>query len=212
VDNPGASDSDYELWTPHDGRFGEAKCFLGMHKTFTRRKQDSKCYNGEEHEAVTRVEPCACNEMDYECDIGYSRPDGTTGPCLESETRLSDEQKKVALQELQLEQCDEFGYYEVSQGYRKVPGNICTGGVDLNPYRYQCTARGWLASWFTFRGIFMLGVIGAICYYGWPVFEAVLLLLPIPDPSDIKDKAKSYGNKAMEMVGAGKKNEDMVGY
>lgn len=52
ADNPGAADSDYELWTPHDGRFGDQKCFLGMHKTFVRRKQDAKCFNGEEHEAV----------------------------------------------------------------------------------------------------------------------------------------------------------------
>ena len=93
-----------------------------------------------------------------------------------------------------------------------MPGNICTGGVDLNPYRYQCTAKGWIKSWFTFRGIFMLAIIGAICYYGWPIIEAVLLLLPIPDPSDLKDKAKSYGNKAMEMVSGGSKNADMVGY
>jgi len=83
ADNAGADDSDYELWTPHDGRFGDSKCFLGMHKTFARRKQESKCYNGEEHEPVTKIEPCACNEMDYECDIGYSRVDGN-GPCLES--------------------------------------------------------------------------------------------------------------------------------
>ena len=29
VDTVDAADSDYELWTPHDGRFGESKCFLG---------------------------------------------------------------------------------------------------------------------------------------------------------------------------------------
>lgn len=93
VDYPGTDESDYELWTPHDGRFGENKCFLGMHKTFVRRKQDAKCYNGEEHEAIKRTEPCTCNEMDYECDIGYSRADGSSGPCLETETRLSDVEK-----------------------------------------------------------------------------------------------------------------------
>lgn len=82
VETAGADDSDYELWTPHDGRFGDTKCFLGMHKTFTRRKQDSKCYNGEEHETVSKIEPCTCNEMDYECDIGYFRAEGQ-GPCLE---------------------------------------------------------------------------------------------------------------------------------
>ena len=38
ADIAGDPSSDYELWTPHDGRFGESKCFLGMHKTFVRRK------------------------------------------------------------------------------------------------------------------------------------------------------------------------------
>jgi len=36
----------------------------------------------------------------------------------------------------------------------------------------------------------MIAVIGALCYYGWPIIEAVLLLLPIPDPSEMKDKVK----------------------
>lgn len=89
MDNAGDADSDYELWTPHDGRFGENKCFLGMHKTFVRRKQDSLCFNGEEHEQVTRVEPCTCTEMDYECDIGYHREAGTSGPCIEQESHLT---------------------------------------------------------------------------------------------------------------------------
>lgn len=35
----------------------------------------------------------------------------------------------------------------------------------------------------------MLGVMGVLCYYGWPIIEAILLLLPIPDPSEMKDKA-----------------------
>lgn len=97
VDNAGSPESDYELWTPHDGRFGDSKCFLGMHKTFIRRKQDSQCFNGEEHETVTRVEPCTCTEMDYECDVGYFREAGSGGPCLLRETRLSEAQKADVL-------------------------------------------------------------------------------------------------------------------
>lgn len=75
VDTAGTPDSDYELWTPHDGRFGTGNnnCFLGMTKTFVRRKQSSECYNGEDHETVTHIEPCVCVEMDYECDVGYAR-------------------------------------------------------------------------------------------------------------------------------------------
>jgi len=117
---------------------------------------------------------------------------------------------------MQNDSCLEFGYYEVTQGYRKVPGNICTGGVDLSPHRYQCSARGWLASWFTFRGIFLLACIGAVFYYGWPLIEAVILLLPVPDPADVKEKAKEYKDKAIEMVkgkGKGKDAENQpLGY
>lgn len=29
VDRPGQEDSDYELWTPYDGRHGDTKCFMG---------------------------------------------------------------------------------------------------------------------------------------------------------------------------------------
>ena len=56
------------------------------------RKQDSKCYNGEEHEVVTRVEPCTCNDMDFECDIGYARENGS-GPCLLEQVKISDAEK-----------------------------------------------------------------------------------------------------------------------
>ena len=29
VENPGQDNSDYELWTPYDGRHGDNKCFMG---------------------------------------------------------------------------------------------------------------------------------------------------------------------------------------
>lgn len=196
IESAGSPDSDYELWTPHDGRFGEQHCFLGMHKTWVRRKQDALCFNGEEYEMVTHIEPCSCTEMDYECDIGYFREEGTGGPCIEQPTSLSEEEKARRVQELQIEQCAEFGFYEVTQGYRKVPGNICTGGIDLEPYRYQCSTAGYIASFFTFRGIFMMGVLAALAYYGWPLIEAVLLVLPIPDPADLKEKVLGAADKA----------------
>ena len=57
----------------------------------------------------------------------------------------------------------------------------------------------------------MMAVIGAVCYYGWPLIEAVLLLLPVPDPSDMKQKAQEYSSKAMSMVKGGAK-PDSAGY
>jgi len=41
ADRPGDADSDYELWTPYDGRHGDTKCFLGHQITYVRRKQNS---------------------------------------------------------------------------------------------------------------------------------------------------------------------------
>lgn len=65
-----------------------------MHKTFVRRKPDSMCFNGEDHETVTHVEPCTCADMDYECDINYFRDENMNGQCVEQSSDLSDEEKR----------------------------------------------------------------------------------------------------------------------
>ena len=64
--------------------------------------------------------------MDYECDYGYSRPLGSSGACT---LDMEPAQWTKSVEKRQKESCDEYGYYEVSSGYRKIPGNICTGGV-----------------------------------------------------------------------------------
>jgi len=164
-----------------------------MQKTFVRRKQGNQCYNGEEHETVTHVEPCVCTDMDFECDIGYSK--SNNGDCVEQETKMTPEEISAWNLERQNEQCLEYGYYEVTQGYRKIPGNICTGGIDLSPYRYQCNMGGYIRNIFTFKGIFLIIVLSAVCYLGWPIIEAILLLTPIPDPSDLKNQAGGLASK-----------------
>jgi len=50
ADSPGTESSDYEEWTPFDGRHGDQKCFLGQRIVYTRRKQASECFNGETFE------------------------------------------------------------------------------------------------------------------------------------------------------------------
>lgn len=47
ADAAGTEASDYEKWSPYDGRHGNNKCWLGQQVTYVRRKQDKKCYNGE---------------------------------------------------------------------------------------------------------------------------------------------------------------------
>ena len=135
-----------------------------MHKTYTRRKQNSMCSNTEAYEAVTRIETCQCSDMDYECDTNYVRDENMGGMCVEVTSNLSKEELRQQELERQNQQCEEFGYYEITQGYRKIPGNVCVGGIDLVPVRYQCSAFGSVMSYFSFRSIFLVAVIGALAY------------------------------------------------
>jgi len=50
VDNAGDGSSDYEIWTPFDGRHGKDKCFMGAKTSYVRRKREATCFNGEETE------------------------------------------------------------------------------------------------------------------------------------------------------------------
>jgi hypothetical protein len=89
---PGSADSDYEFWTPHDGRHGEnQKCFMGQQVMYVRRKQDAECFNGEELERKITRNYCECTEMDYECDVGYEKSE--TGICKQ----MDEYEKKMAL-------------------------------------------------------------------------------------------------------------------
>ena len=43
----------------------------------------------------------------------------------------------------------------------------------------------------------VLTLLGIAClYYGWPIIEAILLVLPIPDPKDSINKVKSFALQA----------------
>ena len=64
----------------------------------------------------------------------------------------------------------------------------------MSPYRYKCSTVGYMASFFTMRNLVIGLILCGLTYYGWPVIEAVLLFLPIPDPRNMKDKAKEYCN------------------
>ena len=97
-----------------------------------------------------------------------------------------------------------FGFYTVSSGYRKVPGNRCEGGLDLNPVVYSCSP----VSIFNFKIILSIIIIATILYFGWPLFEAVLIALPIPDPKDVKDKVKSILKNSDNSSRAGLKNKE----
>ncbi len=71
--------SDFEKWSPYDGRHG-GKCLLGRQMTYTRRKRDSKCFIDTEMPRPF-VMNCECSEYDYECDEGYAR-ENVNSPCI----------------------------------------------------------------------------------------------------------------------------------
>uniref|UniRef100_A0A7S3KHT3 VPS10 domain-containing protein n=1 Tax=Euplotes crassus TaxID=5936 RepID=A0A7S3KHT3_EUPCR len=146
VTNPDTKDSDYETWTPYDGRHGD-KCFLGRKITYVRRKRDSECYNPEEKEAVLFQENCPCTENDFECDFGYKRTE--SGQCEAAKSKTYEPP----------EDCS--GYYSISKGYRRIPGNTCDGGGEYDPIQIACPGT-W--SIFSIRTLIILFLIG-VAYY-----------------------------------------------
>jgi len=102
---------------------------------------------------------------------------------------LTPEEREMITREMQDESCAAHGFYEVSQGYRRIPGNICEGGYDLSPAQYPCSTSGFFVhSIFSMKGFFMTAIFAAVMYIGWPVIEGVLILLPIPDPIQLRNK------------------------
>lgn len=69
---PDQKHSDFETWSPYDGRHGQ-KCFMGRRNAYVRRKRDTECYNSEILERNIFQTNCQCSENDYECDTGYVR-------------------------------------------------------------------------------------------------------------------------------------------
>ena len=84
--------------------------------------------------------------------------------------------------------CDAYGFYTISNGNRKIPGDKCYGGVDLNPVVYQCSTPGLLS----FKTLIALLLVSAALYYLWPYIEAFLIVLPFPDPKSIKEKISQW--------------------
>jgi hypothetical protein len=64
--------------------------------------------------------------MDYECDFGYAREMGSLGTC---KLQMTEDQWIKTKEIRKNEWCEQYGYYEVTQGYRKIPGDICSSGI-----------------------------------------------------------------------------------
>ncbi len=152
LDNVGSSDSDYEFWSPSDGRIGD-QCFLGHKVQYTRRKRKSQCFNGVRIEKPKQIGDCACVDLDYECDFGYKRKI-QGGACVRVEA--------VDPSALIPKTCPLSGYYTVSDGYRRVAGDTCKGGVQHKLTQFPCgrwSSRASGAGWMVLILIILLVIM-----------------------------------------------------
>jgi hypothetical protein len=164
-DIPDTNESDYEKWTPNDGRIGN-DCLMGHKTIYIRRKRESKCYNGLTFERKTIVEHCDCTESDYECDYGFARS-APGEPCVDINKTSLDSNKENLPQILTApENC--HGYYKISRGYRKVPGNTCINGIKFDPILIPCPNSGFFAG---LGMIFFVLIVSALVVIIYIVFN-----------------------------------------
>lgn len=49
----------------------------------------------------------------------------------------------------------------------------------------------------------MLAILSAVVYFGWPIIQTMIVLSPIPDPSDIKNRASGMFNQIKSSFSSG---------
>uniref|UniRef100_A0A672I0N3 Sortilin-related receptor n=1 Tax=Salarias fasciatus TaxID=181472 RepID=A0A672I0N3_SALFA len=114
------SDADYKRWSPSDEHGNE--CLLGREVTFKRRAPHATCFNGEDFDRPVTVSNCSCTRQDYECDYGFKlSEDLSLQVCVPDPEFLGDLYAPPV-------PCPVGTTYRRSKGYRKVPGDSCSGG------------------------------------------------------------------------------------
>ena len=112
---------DYEKWYARVDDDKKPDCLMGRKQFFYRRKKDADCSAGklfEEPEAESEV--CECQDQDFECDFNFVREDGK---CVRA---------KGAKLPIPANECKKpTDTYKGKSGYRKIPGNVCSGGKKL---------------------------------------------------------------------------------
>jgi len=152
---PDTDDSDYESWYPSDAR--NEGCINGAKLKYIRKKQSTPCRYPrsetlEELDRYTQVQSCPCVIEDYECDYCYRR---------------SDDQKTCVVDYI----CGDFepntipvpcnGFWQKTKGYRKIPGNKCSGGLDVDVVLVPCPASGSRIAVYVIIFLLVL-IIGAV--------------------------------------------------
>lgn len=128
---PDRPDSDYETWSPHDGKNPE-KCMLGKQLVYTRKKQTAECYNGQDFRRPIERKLCSCTEEDFTCEFGFSRQIGSF--------ECRPESLDIVFEDVKAGQCTSSGIFYVT-AYRKLPGDSCSGGWQPPPVAIPCPSH-----------------------------------------------------------------------
>jgi hypothetical protein len=76
----------------------------------------------------------------------------------------------------------------VTQGYRKIPTDYCYNGLDLNAKYVSCGLTGAMTRLRSGKSFILVLVGIVLVYYSWAYIEAILIMLPIPDPKGVFEK------------------------
>lgn len=115
---------------------------MGHNYSFYRRKQSAACFN-DQKEKIVNKKKCQCTPDDYICDKHFELKDNQC-------------HRTVAYDMSKASECVN-NQITVSQGYRKIPGNECEGGVNLDPIVVSCEDNGRLA-----KGLLVLILFGLL--------------------------------------------------
>lgn len=135
-DSAGTEASDFERWAPSATSKGDS-CLMGRRVEYTRRKRDRACYNPDAIEIVHFVANCECSDRDWECDRGYRRVP------IDGPTCVRDPEVPIDVSHLVPHYCRPGLHYHVSNGYRKVAGDSCIGGVHHEMSMLPCPGSAW---------------------------------------------------------------------
>lgn len=50
----------------------------------------------------------------------------------------------------------------------------------------------------------MVVILAVVCYYGWPIIQTIIILSPIPDPQDVKNRTSNMFKSIKEKFSGNK--------